>query len=30
MDALETCGICTETWEQQGQTSIEDFLGGGQ
>ena len=26
-DALETCGICTETWEQQGQMRIEDFLG---
>lgn len=25
-DALKTCGICTETWEQQGQMSIEDFL----
>lgn len=26
-DALETCGICTETWEQQGQMDIYEFLG---
>ena len=27
-DALETCGICTETWEQMGQMDIFDFIGG--
>lgn len=25
-DALETCGIETETWEQNGQMNIMDFL----
>lgn len=27
-DALETCGIGTETWEQMGQMDIFDFIGG--
>lgn len=27
-DALETCGISTETWEQMGQMDIFDFIGG--
>lgn len=25
-DALETCGIETETWEHNGQMNIMDFL----
>ena len=27
-DALETCEIGTETWEQMGQMNIFDFIGG--
>lgn len=28
-DALEYCGIATETWDQAGQMNIDDFIGGG-